>query len=238
MDKWLEDRLVKLQALLERPGTMGEAAAATAAFQRLMLRYNLKLEDLPKGQRSPYGIENLALFPEGTQDQHFWRIHLLHALAHFNFCRVLIYQEGSTGVVSLVGEAHNRALVKRWYLQLGSVYERLAREGYLEYRGWLTAPSPEVWERQFLDGCPIGLWDRLRAERDVDLDVEQSMALVVSKSADLDQAVSELLGGDPEIVEHVPESSHASIVGYHTGVHTSLDAPLEGQEAPGAAIAG
>src|SRR5579872_6934129 len=82
----------KIQALLnlrDNPGTPGEAAAAAAAVERLLLRWNLTEHELAPNEQ-PESIDKTTVgFYEAEKWQRSMHETLLHIVAKNNFCRYI-----------------------------------------------------------------------------------------------------------------------------------------------------
>ena len=127
--QWSEilDKLAKIKALSDRAGTLEEAQAATAALSRMLLRYNLTMEQVTvhlDGQHDRGFVRQDATIENGAM----WRAILLNSLARAHFCRCV--RHGSNGTHSLFGQPHNIVVVKDLYSWLVDEVERLAKTGW------------------------------------------------------------------------------------------------------------
>src|SRR5690606_19113532 len=122
-----------IKALIERPSTEGEAAAAMAALQKLMLKHNLTQFDIDAaGQEQGNGYLHEE-FNLGTTMS--WRKHLINAIARATFCDVVFPPKGATRF--LIGEEHNLIVVREMYEYLVEAVMRLADEE------WSAIPADE-----------------------------------------------------------------------------------------------
>lgn len=119
------DRIAHLKALEERPGTPEEAAAATAAIQRLMFRYNLSEFEVNSAKRQASGAYGRMMID--LQSVAPWRRDLLFEVCECNFAKMVFYGTTSS-MASVVGQKHNLEVVIGLYDYLQSTIDRLARE--------------------------------------------------------------------------------------------------------------
>lgn len=69
----------------------GEAAAAAAAIQRLLLKYNLSMEQIGvEPEKDPILKENVSGFTYKSIGGD-WEMYLTSVLCRHNFCRCLLY---------------------------------------------------------------------------------------------------------------------------------------------------
>lgn len=130
------DQIRRIRNLAENAGTEGEAAAAAAAMSRLLSKHNLDLSEIPTGEANDEldePISNETIVTQTKQSDYRWREELLIAIATYNFCRVLhttTYEPGtykSRSAIILIGQPHNREVVKFLYDLLTETLTRLSK---------------------------------------------------------------------------------------------------------------
>lgn len=196
MDSTLKSRLEKIQSLMENAGTIGEAEAAAAAFQRLVMKHNLAaadLTDLGQGTDDPYVFEYIDL-REVMKTGIKWRLSLLHTLSKFNFCTTVRghYQDGT---LTIIGKESNVRAVQAMFSIMVPTFQRLALESWTTYQA--TDPfisrrvSSRAYRKSFLLGVPSGLWDKFKAERAEEVKETPNVnALVLVLDEELEQQVN------------------------------------------------
>lgn len=201
MDNVTRKRLEDIQRLMSAAGSVGEAEAAAAAFQRLIFKHNITAEDLAGlGQQKREAYEGLFIrvAPErkpGIQ----WRLNLVYVLARYNFCAFIRYgHHGSTGVI--VGQPSNQEGVRAMFDSTVDTVERLAESEWSALRnssGWISAgcPSKMGWQNSFKIGFATGLNIKMNLERSVELKEDhRAAALVVVKDSELAEAIETVVG--------------------------------------------
>lgn len=151
--------------LSQRAGTPGEAAAAAAAAQAIMDKYEIEREALkldgaateePDEDPIDFGLrEGASLDPKSE----LWKRHLAQYIARSNGC--FIYRSGSyenkPATIEVVGEPSAVDTVRYLYAYLVGEIRRLARE---KGRG-----MGEPWRREFREGAVSELGEILRIQR-------------------------------------------------------------------------
>jgi hypothetical protein len=166
------ERIAKLLALSSSPNE-NEASAAAAKAQELLMRYNLKQEDIVKAIDRG-AIETLEIYSSSKWT--FWKIFLAQDIASSNFC--LAWRFGKRLLVS--GRKHNVVIVKVFYGYLTQTVERLAtnaiktqKQHYQTYlqqiEGTSIVAQPEpnwrTWRNSFIAGCSGRLRQRLLEQK-------------------------------------------------------------------------
>lgn len=185
------DKIARLKTLAERPGTPEEAAAAVAAIQRLMLRYNLSEAQVSTANRNEkHGFDSVRFDLGSTMS---WRSHLMNAICNYTFCKAVFDHKGSK--VNIIGEQHNIAIVTGLYDFLVGEVMRLADVGWnaltAEDRWGSTVRS---WKNAFRLGAGQTLGARLRDQFKEQAKAEDETAvnaLVVVKNDALARAARE-----------------------------------------------
>ena len=121
----LIQRLQKVRALTDS-SVPGEAAAAAAKLQEILLKYNLEMEDIEEDSPVPddkYVKEELELgVTSGNMIN--WRRILLSGIARSLMCAAFGYQ--GTRQMVIVGQRHNIEMSRHFYDYLSSEIDRLA----------------------------------------------------------------------------------------------------------------
>lgn len=199
MDSNLKDRLEKIQRLMENAGTVGEAEAAAAAFQRLVMKHNIDLAELGGDEPEEYVFDSIDL-KETKATGLKWRTTLLNVLAKYNFCLLVVNGRLSGGRLTLVGKPANVAAVKAMFTTMHITFERLCAQGWKDFnrqQPTLAAiTSGRTWRKSYLLGVPSGLYDKFKAEREEELvETPAANAIVLVSEAELQQAVDDYFGG-------------------------------------------
>lgn len=208
------DKIARLKTLAERPGTPEEAAAAVAAIQRLMLRYNLSEAQVSTANRNDqHGFDNVSFDLGSTMS---WRSHLMNAICHYTFCKAVFDHKGAK--VNIIGEQHNIAIVTGLYDFLVGEVMRLADVGWnaltVEDRWGSTVRS---WKNAFRLGAGQTLGTRLREQFKEQAQAEDETAvnaLVVVKNGALARAAREFF---PNARASNSKSSMSDQRGYQAG---------------------
>lgn len=156
------ERLHKLKTMRDR-GTEGEAKAAAALLQRLLLEHNLTMNDVDcsdsNGNDPSTVMSNLKLTGE-----FYWKLILINGLCAGHLCKFVIMDEKTKqGVV--IGDAHNVAVVMEMFTYLEQIVLRLSKEGLeaalkdrpnmpKELNGW-------TYRNSYMKGCAVRLGQRL-----------------------------------------------------------------------------
>lgn len=244
MDRVTREKLEKIQALIEGAKSQGEAEAAAAAFQRLVLRHNLSAEDLNKlGQteREPYGTIYVTVAKSGETGV-TWKVYLLWSLANLHF--VAAIRQGNHGATfQLIGQETNIEALRALFDTLVTVGERLAVEGYEAYvaetqkaysqyslRDLKTLKlivSKVLWTNSFKLGFQKGIYTKLKNERTQEVKADENVsALVVVKDAELAQATEQLAGKTRNQKAKIRIHGDAHRAGYRAGMEHETSARL------------
>lgn len=246
----IQKRLRKLQKMYEGAKAInseGEAQAAAAAIQRILLEYNITIEEVGVDkEKDSIEQETCSGFTYKSIGG-WWETRLVNVLCKFNFCRC--YCSGhSYHTLFIVGTEENRKQV-RWFREfLSEKFVELSKKSYKEYLDrfisdpWnhgLKPMSKDKYQRSFLVGCAIGLERKLEEERERDKqDVEiggKVTALVLRKDQELQQWVDKNYGktGTTRMQQKYDEARSAGI---KAGRETSLARPISGHQAAAEAI--
>lgn len=228
MDNELRKKLSAIQGLMDRAGTVAEAESAAAAFQRMIIKHNLKLEELEglgRKDHEDYLSKYVVLGAKGTTGLQ-WRINLAYAVAQMNFCAFI--REGVHGGTGwIVGQASNVDAAEQMFKTIVDANERLAP---LEWSAFRTTPegtftNATAWKNSFKIGFVTGIYRKMQMERQKlsqELEAGVVSSLVVVKDGELQQAVSEKIG---RVSTH-RGSAPTNRSGYERGVEKGLSHEL------------
>lgn len=202
MDNVTREKLAGVKRLMEAAGSVGEAEAAAAAMQRLILRHNLTAEDLlGLGEQAKEGYEGLyfRVGPDHSQGLQ-WRLNLIYVLARYNFCVFIRYgHHGGHGII--VGQPSNQEAIVEMFHATVATIERLGESEYRALRSepdtFRVAGSPGSvgWKNSFKLGFPAGLNQKMNLERMQEKKDDPKVgAMVLVKDADLEKAVEDVVG--------------------------------------------
>ena len=232
----LIERIKKLKAL-EESNRVGEAAAAAAKVQQLLAEHNLTLLDLETEKEPDYINKGFTGFNAE------WKRQLFFALGSMNFCRAILNKR--SGIMHLVGQAHEVEVVNYLYVTLSRQINRLCDESWNVEKREHPTERARSWKDSFRKGAVVEIRNRLREEwaefRDRS---SESTALVFDRGAKVKEAFK---GYYPHTGTHrsAPASNgfgfsggkaaaggmslHRPVGGGNTGVGPkALTAPLQG----------
>ena len=114
-------KIEKLLRVAEGKANINESILAASMAQELMLKYNLKLEDVPKEAEitEEYIEENIHSI------QRRWERHLLGVICKANFCRAIMVARSKA---ALIGKESNLKMVRFMFAYLHREINRLAKE--------------------------------------------------------------------------------------------------------------
>lgn len=234
----LVDRVRKLLALAARAGTPEEAATAAAKAAAIMVKYTIAESELGAGDRE--GYTRASLQPEGpivhrcvmAFDQS-----LLGIVAEASFCKAILSRSarGQTDG-DVIGQPHNIEIVRylfhylrREVDRMGNAAARAAQRESAECRltGSIAEPilGPNAYLRHFRMGALAAIRDRLLAPREeAKQENESTMALIVLKDAELEEATGKLV---PNLTTRRSHSAGIADYGaYSAGYVAGRDMPI------------
>lgn len=197
--KKILEKLRKLMDLKDSAlqcGETGEANAAAAAVTRLLLEYDLTLQDIPSEQKvlDPIGVESVPY--KLPYMQHPWYWSMMDVIAEYNHADILRTRETNMlgqrmTSYSVVGRRQNREVTLYLISFLGHQFINIGRRQYPEWKikyihsTGMTPPPLGVYMKSFLEGCVIGLADKLHKEKQ-QFNNEKVTALVKSEKMAID----------------------------------------------------
>ena len=238
LDKVMK-QLRKLKALYEgatKINSEGEANNAARAIQRLLLQYNLTMEEVDGAEEK----SKETVMHEKVSGYTYksiggeWENRLVYVICKWNFCRCFIYGS-SYKVLLIVGKKENMEMVKWLRSFLSEHFVTFSKERFKEYKKtseYAMRPiSLDKYQRSYLMGCAAGLDAKLQEEHEKEKkDVELSTkitALVVRN----DQAVSEYVDnmfGKTGKRSRKERFDGARQSGFTDGRNTSINKPISG----------
>jgi hypothetical protein len=226
-------KLASLKDLAERPGSAGEAAAATAAIQRLLFTHNLTMADVPnKGDEY---IEQRFDVADLNAKAQRWKRDLLQVVAEANFCRIAWFRRSEFWKASdavVVGREANVAVFLGLYEYLETEAKRQCRAAFkAAAAGWYADRA--FFNQSFYCGFVETIHDRLQAQRKESTAEagERGTALVVQAKRELDDAFARFFPITQTVKSKaIGVAASACDVGCDAGRNVNLDKQVSGSE--------
>jgi hypothetical protein len=218
----LREQLSRLVALKNGTNFEGEAAAATAAISRLLFRHNLEmsiLDDiyvLEKGE-SEY-VKDFHDIGVSTGDSFRWKSELLNIIARNNFCKAFRekknFGQGYKSKIIIVGQPENIFVVKMIYNYLSKEISSYVRNAW-KMAQTMNSYEENEWKSSFRLGILNRISERFQEVRKqvVAENATTNNALVIRKEKDLDDAVSDLVGGFKKAVNRTRNVNNSAYSG-------------------------
>ena len=204
IDRILEKirKLINLQKSAENLGNEGEAHAAAAGISRLLLEYNLSLNDIPDEEKidNPVVCEEI---PVKRTIPGAWFSGLVQVCSEYNFCRPLVISKfnSRTGrykksTYRIVGRKKNVEIVLYLVSFLENALKAIGKRRYPAYRrsmvigSGLTPKTEPMFMRSFLTGAIYGLKDQFEEQHRRVSNATDITALVKSADAEIDDFLS------------------------------------------------
>jgi len=167
-------KLRKLQNLYEgakKINSEGEANAAAAAIQRILIQYNLSMDEIGTDEEKSKD----TILEEKTDGFTYkniggeWEFRLLYVLCKWNFCKC--FQVGRTYKrLMIFGKKENLETVKWLRSMLAERFVSFSKNRFKEYKKtaeYAMKPiSMDKYQRSYLTGCAAGLDNKLKEESD------------------------------------------------------------------------
>ena len=191
------EKLRKLQNLYDgalKINSEAEAANAAAKIQRILLQYNLTLDQIPmedKEKRDEFIRESASGCTHNFGG--YWEYELMKTLCKHNLCRCFM-NGNSYKYLVLFGTKENLEVVKWLRGMLTEKYMLLSKKRYKEYLEEFTGVKPLTiggFRRRYLLGCCRGLDEKLTAEEQ---SLVECQALIVLNDKKLDKYIHESVG--------------------------------------------
>ncbi len=158
-------KLLKLQYGAETIGNSGEAFQAAKMIRKLLVEYNLSLNDISKDDDHQHQTIETS-DPLSYSDQYglTWKQNLLMIICHYNFCSLVTCSKRKQ--MHIVGTDANIAVVREFYNYLLQVFRRLSMERlnetqnmYISEGLFMTENKKKDFIRSYLEGVSRGLRD-------------------------------------------------------------------------------
>lgn len=237
MDK-IMSKIKKLKAMYEgakKIGSEAEAATAAALLNKLLLQYNLSMDEIDMSERpvDPVGHEVISGF-EYKSIGGEWENRLTNVLCKHNLCHSYVYGSSYKRLL-IVGRRENMELVK-WMLAMLKeryvAFSKTAYKAYKESREYVyTRYSKDRFQRSYLLGCAEGLDEKLTAEREREKKQDEKFAtqvnaLVVQSDGALKAYVAEQFGETGHRTGGRTNAYSARQAGREEGRRTELYKPI------------
>ena len=224
----LIQRLQKIRALTES-SVPGEAAAAAAKLQEILLKYNLDMEDIEEDSSNAldkYVREDLEL-GVSSGGMINWRRILLSGIARSLMCAAFGYKGASRMVV--VGHKRNIEMVGHFYGYLSWEISRLADIAWEKARS-RSSENARSWKNSFYNGAVDIVVRRLQEKyQQVSRQDKRSQALVLRNERDLGEAVENLVGRVRKNSVRQRHSDAGYSRGARAGKRVNLNKPVRGK---------
>ena len=207
--KEVMNKLSNLKNLAEKGATAGECAAAAAALQRLLFKYNLSVEDVTQSDELTYVETYIEIGAKYASIWSRWHYDLLSAVARTNFCKMLIMRGSKRA--SVVGEPHNIAIVQGMYEYLaGECRRMMLRDLKTGKEDGSVGYNSDNWRYNYRAAFVTTVARRLSDQQDEDVKTyEGGVKLVLVKGQELAKALAKLF---PKLKTN--RSRGASYTGY------------------------
>lgn len=191
-------KLMNLQRSAESLGNEGEAHAAAAGISRLLLEYNLSLDDIPDSEKldNPVVAEDL---PVKKSIPGPWFEGLVMVCCQYNFCRALRISEYDPRThrtrktnVRIVGRKKNVEVVQYLVSFLEHALTVAGKRKYPSYRAdsllrlGVTPKTEPMFMRSFLAGACYGLREKFEEQRGQVSSTTDITALVKTSDSEID----------------------------------------------------
>ena len=204
IDRILEKlrKLMNLQKSAESLGNEGEAHAAAAGISRVLLDYNLSLNDIPDEEK----IDNPVVAEDTPVKRPIhgpWFEMMAQVCCDYNFCRPLRISQYNfkTGrykreSVRIVGRKKNVEVVLYLISFLEHTLTAIGKRKYLSYRKDMimrlgrTPKTETMFLRSFLAGAVFGLRDQFEQQQEQVAASTDVTALVKTSDAEIDAFLS------------------------------------------------
>ncbi len=188
------DIIQKLLRLQEGTSSQGEAESAAAKVQELLFKYKLEMADveavIPEEERL---VREEVFSNESGKNEGNWVIVLYAGVAKYNFCTVLTGRvfnfetRSHEQKIHVIGRCESVEVVHYLCNWLVPRIRDLAKTAWNDYNG---NEKRGRFTRGFLLGAALGIRQRLHAEWDAMQGTENSRALVVLSSQELQDYMS------------------------------------------------
>ena len=190
----------------------GEANAAAAAIQRILLEYNLSMDDVDTKEedKSKVTEEHVSGYNYKSIGGK-WEFKLAQVICKWNFC--YCFMQGNHQRIVIVGKPENIETVKWLLTLLSERFVAISKVRYKEYQlTWEYREKPivlDTYQRRYLVGCAAGLGIKFQEESN----------LMKQQEAEYKQKVDALvLRNDREIKMYVDSKYKMKFVNMNTKI--------------------
>jgi len=238
------DKLRKLQRLYNsatKINNEGEAAAAAEMIQRLLIKYNLTMEEVGTDEQKKSANEIKECTVSGfthTSIGGAWEYRLWDCLCKHNFCRCYMYGNSYKRLI-LLGNSENIEVVKWMFDMLSERFVHFSSEQFKKYKETdeyifaVRKCSKDRYQRGYLIGAVDGLNRKLTeiAERNKKQEPELSAkitALTIRNDGAITDYVHDKWGGVRTVKTNFTAGIRDSRErGYHDGYNTDINKPIQ-----------
>lgn len=232
------DTLQKLKAFYEsakKNDSEGEVEAAAAQINKLLIKYNLTMEDIEERK------EESKIIKEEVSGMNYamrgwWEVQLTNVLCRFNLCESFTYGRHYEQIL-IVGKKENVELVKWMKETFAKRYVAISKVRYKEYKKKIEegiiytddVPTLHRYQRSYLMGVCDGLARKLQEIKDENERqyAQQVTALVVNNKSALQQFYqSEGMRFGKRYTMNSGSCSDARHKGYTDGYKANVNRPV------------
>ena len=197
-------KLIKLQEGAIKVGNEHEATAAAAAIQRLLVQYNLSMDDIDISEKPKDSVvEDFASWYTYKFIGGDWEYRLMATICRWNFCKCFIHGDRADRKMLIVGLPQNMETAKWLHATLCQRFVELGKIKYKLYQGLIEyAYKPiglDTYLRKYLTGCSMGLNAKFQEESDLQKKQDEVFATKVT---------SLVLRNDTALVEFLETKYH------------------------------
>lgn len=231
-------KIKKLKAQYEgakKIGSENEAAVAAALLNKLLIQYNLSMDEIdfkerPVDQVTHEEVSGYEYKSIGGE----WENRLTSVICSYNLCRCYVLGSSYKRLV-IVGRRENLELVKWMVSMLKERYVEFSKKAYKAYKEsaeyLYTRYSKDRFQRSYLLGCTEGLNHKLHEEREREKRDDakfaaQVTALVVQSDGALTDYVTQTWGKCGHRKGGHTYAGSARSQGYEEGKRTELYKPI------------
>lgn len=243
----IEDVLKKLKKLkklyegAKKINSEGEAAAAASAIQRLLVEYNISMEEVDNSMyRDAHKDDVNQKFESGYNYKSIggqWEYRLAYVICKYNFCKCFQYGNSYKNLI-IIGKPENLETVKWLKDMLAERFVEISNKKWKEYKQGIEYAlsrgkiSKDRFQRSFLMGCVGGLDVKMKeiSERDKKEDIDYSnkvTALTIRNNSDIDEFIANKY--DKIKYRRTATASgteEAKRMGYNEGKNTDIYKPV------------
>lgn len=225
------EKLFKKAESAKELGSLQEAETFMAKAQEILTKYNIEQSELNLGdeQENPVGYEviNMGEAHNWKKTDGRWLIQLYHVVGQHNFCKVVINRTpGTSQVITLIGEDHNRDVVKFMCSNIIPKIRNLEKDRWKEYHG---SEKRNAFRRAYLSGAAAGIGAKLSEQRKQDkAKYEGLTGIIVLKDQLVDEKTAEIFGKLKQSRSRRLSANDAGARGYSDGKKVKVDPGVKG----------